>query len=241
VFDHITIRVADRAAAERFYNTVLPTLGIGKPWKHNEYTGWGHDFSLAHDDQPLTRGLHIGFAAPSREHVDEFWRVGIEAGYEDDGAPGPRPQYGDSYYGGFLRDPDGNSVEAVHHDSVRNVGEIDHLWIRVADVPASQTFYETIAPYAGFRLNRSTPERAQFTGSTGSFSVVAGKPTEPFHLAFPAGDNATVDEFYRVATAADYPDNGGPGERPIYHEGYYGAFVLDPDGHNVEAVNHNRG
>ena len=241
VFDHITIRVADRAAAERFYNTVLPTLGIGEPWTHNEYTGWGHDFTLAHDDQPATRGLHIAFVAPSRAHVDTFWKAGTEAGYVDDGAPGPRPQYGDTYYGGFLRDPGGNSVEAVHHDSLRTDGLIDHLWIRVADVSASQKFYETIAPHAGFRLGRSMPERAQFTGKTGSFSVVAGKPTDPFHLAFPANDNGTVDEFHRAATTAGYSNNGGPGERPIYHEGYYGAFVLDPDGNNVEVVNHNRG
>jgi catechol 2,3-dioxygenase-like lactoylglutathione lyase family enzyme len=240
VFDHITIRVADRAAAERFYNTVLTTLGVGEPWTHNQYIGWGHDFSLANDEQPVTGGLHIGFVAPSRGHVDEFWNVGTAAGYADDGAPGPRPQYGPTYYGGFLRDPDGNSVEAVHHDSLRTGGLIDHLWIRVADVAASRAFYEAVAPYAGFRLNRTTPERAQFTGGNGSFSVVAGEPTRPFHVAFPADDDATVDEFHRVATEGGYSDNGAPGERPIYHAGYYGAFVLDPDGNNVELVNHNR-
>jgi catechol 2,3-dioxygenase-like lactoylglutathione lyase family enzyme len=239
MFDHITIRVADRAAAEAFYNTVLPTLGVGEPWQHDEYTGWGHDFTLAHDDQPITSGLHIGFVAPSRAHVDAFWQAGRDAGYEDDGAPGPRSQYGDTYYGGFLRDPDGNSAEAVHHDSLRAGGLIDHLWIRVADVPASRAFYESIAPYAGFRLKRSTPERAQFTGESGSFSLVAGKPTKPFHLAFEATDNRTVDEFHAATTGAGYTDNGAPGERS-YHTGYYSAFVLDPDGNNVEIVNHNR-
>ncbi len=60
------------------------------------------------------------------------------------------------------------------------------------------------------------------------------------HIAFPAPDDATVGEFHRIATAAGYRDNGAPGERPIYHPGYYGAFVLDPDGNNVEVVNHNR-
>jgi catechol 2,3-dioxygenase-like lactoylglutathione lyase family enzyme len=60
------------------------------------------------------------------------------------------------------------------------------------------------------------------------------------HIAFPARDNATVDEFHRVATQAGYRDNGAPGERSAYHEGYYGAFVLDPDGNNIEVVNHNR-
>ena len=65
-------------------------------------------------------------------------------------------------------------------------------------------------------------------------------PTENLHLAFGVPDNATVDEFHRVAVAAGYESNGPPGERPVYHAGYYGAFVLDPDGNNVEAVCHNR-
>ena len=60
------------------------------------------------------------------------------------------------------------------------------------------------------------------------------------HLAFPAGDDATVDAFHRAAVAAGYRDNGAPGERPEYHTGYYAAFVLDPDGNNVEVVSHNR-
>jgi predicted lactoylglutathione lyase len=59
-------------------------------------------------------------------------------------------------------------------------------------------------------------------------------------MAFPAGANAAVDDFHQAATEAGYRDNGGPGERPAYHAGYYSAYALDPDGHNVELVNHNR-
>ena len=59
-----------------------------------------------------------------------------------------------------------------------------------------------------------------------------------FHLAFPAEDDATVRAFHAAALAAGYEDNGGPGERAVYHPGYYGAFVLDPDGNNIEAVCH---
>jgi catechol 2,3-dioxygenase-like lactoylglutathione lyase family enzyme len=242
MFDHVTIRVSDREASERFYETVLRTLGIEKTSTGEHYAEWD-DFSLsrASDDKPVTRRLHVGFVAPARAHVDEFWRVGMEAGYRDDGAPGRRPQYGFDYYGAFLLDPDGNSAEAVHHGSLRTGGGIDHLWIRVADVTAARRFYETVAPHADFRLRRDTPERAQFVGESGSFSVVAGTPTEHVHLAFPASENATVDRFHRAATGAGYRDNGAPGERPVYHPGYYGAYVLDPDGNNVEVVNHNRG
>jgi catechol 2,3-dioxygenase-like lactoylglutathione lyase family enzyme len=240
VFDHVTIRASDREASEHFYDTVLATLGVPKR-RSGEYVEWD-DFGLAgaSGEKPATRRLHVGFAAPSRAHVDEFWRVGTEAGYRDDGAPGPRPQYGDDYYGGFLLDPDGNSAEAVHHDSVRGGGCVDHLWIRVADVAAAKRFYETIAPYAGFGLRRDTPERAQFAGESGSFSVVRGTPAENVHLAFPARENATVDAFHRSAVEAGYADNGAPGERTVYHAGYFGAFVLDPAGNSVELVNHNR-
>jgi catechol 2,3-dioxygenase-like lactoylglutathione lyase family enzyme len=244
MFDHVTIHVSNRPASERFYETVLATLGIEKAHSGPDFAEWD-DFSLAAatGEKPVTRRLHIGFVAPSREHVDEFWRVGTAAGFRDDGAPGPRPVYGGTYYGGFLLDPDGNSAEAVHHGALRTGGAIDHLWIRVADVGASKRFYETIAPYAGIEFRGEIPERAKFAGSSGSFSVVNdGLPaTGNVHLAFPAADNDTVDRFHEAATQAGYRDNGPPGERAVYHADYYGAFVLDPDGNNVEVVNHNRG
>jgi catechol 2,3-dioxygenase-like lactoylglutathione lyase family enzyme len=241
VFDHVGIRVTDQPASERFYDTVLGTLGIEKDHTDDELAEWGDlAISPTHEDRPLTRGLHLGFRARSRAEVDGFWRTGVDAGYRDDGQPGPRPQYTDDYYGGFLLDPDGNSAEAVHHGGVRREGVIDHIWMRVADVAAAKRFYEAVAPYGGYRLGSDTPERAQFLGSGGSFSVVAGdQPTENVHLAFPATDNATVDAFHEALMRAGYRDNGGPGERAVYHPGYYGAFVLDPDGNNVEVVCHN--
>jgi catechol 2,3-dioxygenase-like lactoylglutathione lyase family enzyme len=242
VFDHVTIRVSDRAASVRLYDTVLSTLGIERTAAGGDFVEWD-DFSLAADGRPVTRGLHVAFVAPSREHVDAFWRVGVEAGHRSDGEPGLRPQYRDDYYGAFLLDPDGNSVEAVHHGALRRGGIVDHLWIRVPEVERSRRFYELVAEHAGFRLNPRTTDLAQFAGDTGAFSLVAdGRPrTEHVHLAFPVAGNARVDAFHRAAVAAGYRDNGAPGERPEYHRGYYGAFVLDPDGHNVELVNHNRG
>jgi predicted lactoylglutathione lyase len=81
-----------------------------------------------------------------------------------------------------------------------------------------------------------------FEGSGSSFALVDDERalTENLHIAFGTGSNETVDAFHAAATAAGYADNGKPGERPRYHEGYYGAFVLDPAGANVEVVNHNR-
>jgi len=241
MFDHVTIRASDRSASERFYDVVLPVVGLEKSYSDEHFAEWG-DFSLVHATagSPVTKRLHIAFFAPSHDVVDEFWRVGTDAGYRDDGGPGLRPEYSDDYYGAFLLDPDGNSVEAVTHGRTKPSGAIDHIWVRVADLAAAKSFYETIAPHAGLRVGTDTPERVQFRGESGSFSLVRGEPTKHLHWAFPADRNAAVDAFHRAATAAGYRDNGPPGERPVYHEGYYGAFVLDPDGNNVEVVNHNR-
>jgi predicted lactoylglutathione lyase len=240
VFDHVTIRVSDRGASERFYDTVFATIDVEKTASNAESAEWS-DFSLAAatPDRPVTRRLHVGFGAPTRAHVDEFWNIGTAAGYRDDGAPGPRPQYTEDYYGSFLLDPDGNSAEAMHYEGMRTGGVVDHLWMRVADVEAAARFYETIAPHAGLRTGLRRADRAQFRGPSGSFSVLAGEPTEHAHVAFGATRNDSVDAFHEAAVTAGYASDGAPGERPEYHPGYYAAFVLDPDGNIIEVVNHN--
>jgi len=243
VFDHVTIRVSDLEASRRFFDLVFREVEFpDAPTKGGHFVEW-NDFSIsqASGERPVTRRLHVGFVAPSRAHVDRFWHTLTGAGYRDDGAPGPRPQYREDYYGAFVLDPDGNSMEAVHHSLVpKRTGVVDHLWLRVHDLAAAKRFYETIAPAAGFRLARELEDRAGFGGPSGSFTITTGEPTQNVHLAFPAANRAAVDEFHRVATEAGYRDNGPPGERPVYHPGYYGAYVLDPDGNNVELVDHNR-
>ncbi len=239
MWDHVGLRNSGFAASARFYSLVLDTLGAERTAADDGIVEWDQfAISPASDDKPPTRGLHIGFTAPSRAHVDAFWQAGVDAGYRDDGAPGPRPQYTPDYYGGFLLDPDGNSAEAVHHEEVADSGVIDHLWIRVADVEAAKAFYVAIAGDVGIRLKGERPGWAHFAGAGGTFSLVPGEPTVGLHMAFPAPDRAAVQAFHRTATGAGYRDNGGPGERPEYHPGYYGAFVLDPDGNNIEAVFH---
>jgi catechol 2,3-dioxygenase-like lactoylglutathione lyase family enzyme len=237
VFDHVTIRVSDRDASERFYDTVLTLLGKERT-PGVDYLEWD-DFSVT-QGEPVTRRLHVGFRAPTHDLVDAFHRTGVEAGYTSDGEPGPRPQYSPEYYGSFLLDPDGNSIEAVCTDSRREPGQIDHVWLRVRDVAASTRFYRTIAPHAGFGVRIHGPDHTQLVNETLSFSLVAGtEPSTNVHMAFP-GDKAAVEAFHAAAVAAGYRDNGAPGERPEYHPGYYAAFVLDPDGNNVEVVDHNR-
>jgi catechol 2,3-dioxygenase-like lactoylglutathione lyase family enzyme len=241
VFDHVGIRASDWAASERFYSTVLEPVGIDPDSSRQGFVR-RREFilSAAQDERPPTRNVHIGFVAPNRSLVDAFWRAGTWAGYPDDGEPGERTQYREGYYGAFLRDPDGNSVEAVDHDDTRRGGCIDHLWIGVRDLAASEAFYAAISRHAGLRVGRRWEQGVQFRGAWATFSLVADgrEPTENLHLAFPAPDEQTVQEFHATALAGGYRSNGEPGERPRYHPGYYAAFALDPDGNNIESVFH---
>jgi predicted lactoylglutathione lyase len=237
VLERVTIRATDREASEAFYGMVLRTLGLEQTRTDARDARWeGLAVRQADDGGPATRRLHIAFVAESRARVDEFWRTGTAAGYRDDGQPGLRPEYGPDYYGGFLLDPDGNSAEAVTHDTPRR-GTIDHLWIRVADVAAAKAFYVAVAPQTGFALGDDEPERAQFVGESGSFSLVAGTPTEHVQMAFRAPDRATVEAFSAVATEAGRSLEP-PAERVADDERAYAASALDPDGHHVQVVHH---
>jgi catechol 2,3-dioxygenase-like lactoylglutathione lyase family enzyme len=218
---------------------VLGAIGIEPTHDTDEIVAWD-DFAImaAQGGHPPTRHLHVGFVAPSRAYVDAFWESGVKAGYRDAGKPGERPQYRADYYGAFLLDPDGNSAEAVDHGDTRRGGSIDHLWIRVRSLPASEAFYRTIARYTGLREGGRWDGGVQFGGAWATFALIqdAQPVTEHLHLAFPAPDQQTVRDFHRAATAAGYASNGEPGERPQYEPGYYAAYVLDPDGTNVESV-----
>jgi catechol 2,3-dioxygenase-like lactoylglutathione lyase family enzyme len=240
MFDHVTLRVSDFDASRAFYTTALGTLGVQPGHVDGGFAEWA-DFSLiVRSDEPATANLHVAFAARDRAHVDAFWRALTAAGFRDDGAPGPRPEYAEGYYGAFVLDPDGNSAEAVHFDPVRADGLVDHLWLRVADVGESRRFYEAVAPLVGLEVRGHAAEGVHFAGTGMSISCVAGeRRTENLHVAFTVADNGRVDAFHAAGLAVGFRDNGGPGERP-YHPGYYGAFLLDPDGNNIEAVCHNR-
>src|ERR1700742_898767 len=115
MFDHVAIRAGDLASSRSVFKTVLATLGI-EPTSDGETLTMWHDFliSSASEQRPPTRRAHVAFTAPSRQHVDAFWQARLDAGLRDDGAPGVRAQYGADYYGAFLLDADGNSLEAVN-------------------------------------------------------------------------------------------------------------------------------
>jgi len=124
---------------------------------------------------------------------------------------------------------------------------IDHTGIDVSDAPRSRRFYEAALGPLGYQVLAEIP--VEFTGGAvvlglgvppkPDFWLHQGTPQTPrVHIAFRAENRALVDAFYQAAIGAGGKDNGPPGPRPQYHEGYYGAFVLDPDGHNIEACCH---
>ena len=243
MFDHVAINTASFAASGPVYRQLLELLGKPVLAEEDDLLEW-EDFDIGPvmEGRPQTENVHVGFLAPSDGEIEAFWRLGQELGLADDGPPGERPQYGEGYRGAFLRDLDGNSIEACRHpNSVDGEGVIDHLWLRVGDLAASRDFYALIAPYSGFALAEDRPDFVLFRGPEATFSLVPGEAvTRNLHVAFPTNDDAVVAAFHAAAVGAGHRDNGAPGERPQYHPGYVGAFVLDPDGNNIEVVNHNR-
>ena len=125
--------------------------------------------------------------------------------------------------------------------------DIDHIGLSVTDFDAAKKFY--VAALAPLRIGVIMEFPASVTGDVPVAGMGAdgkpflwisggGKTTPHVHLAFRAESRAQVDAFHAAAIAAGGKDNGGPGIREMYHPTYYGAFVLDPDGHNIEAVTH---
>jgi catechol 2,3-dioxygenase-like lactoylglutathione lyase family enzyme len=124
---------------------------------------------------------------------------------------------------------------------------IDHSGFHVSDYARSKDFYSRALAPLGYVLMIEFPASATGGPDVAGFGeppkpdfwIVSGKPNDPtIHIAFRAASRAVVDAFHAAALAAGGRDNGPPGLRPHYHPDYYGAFVLDPDGHNVEAVCH---
>jgi catechol 2,3-dioxygenase-like lactoylglutathione lyase family enzyme len=124
---------------------------------------------------------------------------------------------------------------------------IDHIGFIVRDIAKSRSFYVRALAPLGYQVETEISAAVQGVDGVGFgepgkpdlWLIGGGSATSPrLHLAFRARDRATVDAFHRAAMAAGASDNGPPGLRPHYHPNYYGAFVLDPDGHNVEAVCH---
>jgi catechol 2,3-dioxygenase-like lactoylglutathione lyase family enzyme len=121
IIDHLTIGVSDLERSRRFYAEALEALGLSEigPWSDaRREISFGlkeaNDFAIS-EEYEVGGQLHIAFAADSRAQVDAFHAAALAAGGRENGAPGPRPEYSERYYGAFVLDPDGHNVEAVCH------------------------------------------------------------------------------------------------------------------------------
>ena len=123
IISHISLGTNNFERAVAFYDRVLPTLGCKRIMEHPDAVAYGKLYpefwvQVPIDGQPASvgNGTHIGFLAPTKEAVHAFYEAALAAGAIDEGAPGPRPHYGEPYYGCFVRDPDGHKVEASFWD-----------------------------------------------------------------------------------------------------------------------------
>jgi catechol 2,3-dioxygenase-like lactoylglutathione lyase family enzyme len=120
---HVSVGVTDVVRAAAFYDEVLGALGYKRTAQYLPYAiAYGEGISefwiqLPHDQEVPQpgNGYHVGFSARTRDAVDQFYRLALDNGGTDEGEPGPRPDYGPDYYGAFVRDPDGNKIEATLH------------------------------------------------------------------------------------------------------------------------------
>ncbi len=114
---------------------------------------------------------------------------------------------------------------------------IDHFNLPVANVDASRAFYDRVLGQLGFGVIAEDGDAVGYGTDAWSFGLVpSGGQVEPIHLAFQAKTREQVDAFFASGLANGGQDNGAPGERPEYGAAYYACFLIDPDGHNVEAV-----
>jgi len=127
---------------------------------------------------------------------------------------------------------------------------IDHTGLAVSDLSRAKSFYAAALQPLGIALLMEVTAEQTGDGAHAGFGIAGkpffwigdhGAPSSGVHIAFTAENRTQVDAFYRAALKAGGRDNGGPGLRPHYHANYYGAFVLDPDGNNIEAVCHRPG
>lgn len=210
MFAEVAFSVADPGRAMPALGRLLAVLGAPaiaggsrSPWGDFVVTGAGMS-------RPPTRAAHVAFRAPDEEAVRRFWSTGLELGFADDGPPGERPRYLRGYFGAFLRDGAGNSLEAVLYPGMRDRGVVDHVWLRVSDLDASRLLYDDLMRRAGGRRVASTGSLARYSlgPRRGSLTLVAASPeatTVSLDLKF------ATEEGGRVTAGHARPD-ATPGE-----------------------------
>lgn len=263
MFSHFTLGTNDLDRALSFYNGVMSPLGqvlvyedidVGYLMYAPPDRSYPHLFICRPvDGLPATwsNGFHIAYNAPDTSTVDRFFDAAVSRGGYNEGEPGYRTQYEADYYGAYVRDPDGNKLQAVcYSEGLRTgvTGEVvSHITIGLADLERERAFYSTVLGELGIvELPEEADDESSGYGLAGfQLPVVYVQPTfdgrpatwgNGTHTAFRAESREAVNRFHATALKNGGTCDGPPGPRPQYSPHYYGAYIRDPVGNKLQAV-----
>ena len=207
-----------------------------------------------YDGQPASpgNGFHIAWVAADKAAVEAFHTAALSHGGSDEGAPGHRPHYSADYFAAYVRDPDGNKLQAVFYEKGRKAGfggaVLSHVTLPFDDLEAGLAFYEPVFAALGLgRRHSSETPGEDYAFSRDDADLPVAFVQRPFngeaaahgngqHVSFFAETSAQVDRFFETALALGARDDGPPGVRPAYTQPYYAAYIRDPAGTKIQAV-----
>lgn len=275
---HMTLGSNDLEKAALFYDAVMPVIGharapisldsflayapisgvsSGEAVGQSDVTGRIAPFlcvCLPYDGQFASpgNGFHIAWAAADKAAVEAFHRVALAHGGRDEGPPGYRAHYSADYFAAYVRDPDGNKLQAVFYENGRRAGPggtiLSHVTLPCDDLTAGLAFYEPVFASLGIGRHRSSEDPGQdFAFSRGGADLPVAYIQRPYdgkpaaygngqHVSFFAETREHVDSFYETALTLGARDDGPPGIRPDYSQPYYAAYIRDPSGTKIQAV-----
>lgn len=275
---HMTLGSNDLEKAAVFYDAVMPILnharatiklesflayaptsGVssGEATGQCDATGRIAPFlcvCLPYDGQPASpgNGFHIAWMAADKAAVEAFHAVALAHGGQDEGAPGYRAHYSADYFAAYVRDPDGNKLQAVLYENGRKAGPggtiLSHVTLPFDDLKAGLAFYEPVFATLGIDRHQSSETPGEdYAFSRGGVELPIAYIQRPFdgkpathgngqHVSFFAETSAQVDQFFETALALGARDDGPPGIRPAYNQPYYAAYIRDPSGTKIQAV-----
>ena len=261
MFSHFTLGSNNLKRAKSFYETVLAPLEWVFHGQNDALMRFGSEdkdfphlfICTPYDGLPATwsNGFHIAFNADSSQRVDAFYAAAISNGGIDEGKPGLRPHYAEDYYGAYVRDPDGNKLQAVCYENTRSHASrnsvISHITLGLADLDRERRFYDaTLATLGLANLPDEGDEQSVGYGyQNADLPVVYVQPAfdgrpptwgNGTHVAFHAETHQQVQAFHDAALSQGGSSDGEPGFRPEYTHPYYACYVRDAVGNKLQAV-----
>ncbi len=260
MFSHFTFGTDDVRRAKSFYEATLAPLGFSLQKDGRGYFAFGRGAEIypwlyvmrPFNRRPATwgNGAHLALLANDDAAVQAFHEAALANGGSDEGEPGLRDHYSADYYAAYVRDPDGNKLQAVHYRNGRSEAKtnqgVSHFTLGSNDLERSRVFYASVLRPLGLAPTEEEDEEAVAFGVPGAevpvfyahlpFDGLPATWGNGTHVAFLAPNRAAVISFHAAALSAGGSDEGGPGPRPHYSPNYYGAYVRDPDGNKIQAV-----